>query len=835
MTVSRTSSEPALSNIEFQNAQKNIVAALGFIRKSSLKETNNDFQDLLNLIKERIKNTKSVRLVDDDAISFQKNKDDIYTLLVPKKIASQNSYFVYHSLLNYFLDKAKKQDQNKFGNYELNDFLNALTTNSPETQKGTPGEISFEDMVLQVLHEGPSPKPSSELPPLVDSSYVDLTGGAKPNFDLKIVARIIGIYPDEKNELVYWRPFADELHRAVLTNRKEDITNILTSVLNAFLFILTRNPEKKLKRKTEESQDDYNKRIIEKIEKDFFKFIIKFINIRESGNASLRTLFIQAITGIKSEELDSPLGNMDFTNLVDKFSRASISPEDAEIDQRNLLEKEDKKLLMAPRIAQSSTIGAALLGITDQSGSQRSSAVALIGGSQASDSIEKKDTLEIDMNFLELRNAYGFNFADLKEGIKNSLKSAIEANAPDLKEFLPIEIDNYLDIALNRTNDPKQISHFANEGIELLKVFVIILESNELKELLKRNKIQLSPTQFFLSQIFLKYFSQNSDNRKEFYLPILRKLEQQYAEFNGITALINEANEESTRNAQKGKRQETEILVGRIITGRKTERQHHLASLNQGAEELFTGDEIKKYIQSQGISDFIERLIEYSRNLQTNKILIDNNLEEYKLDFIELITGIKPLNNLNTSGRIYGTKVPVLIGPVVKLIEKKELIDLVKAITTRKLMRAVHADTKGEELAKLLPGVDNVPEIAASLYEFLSSRLDLVDIGTAWSDQESTKVEKLSQELILACQQTKKYTQDQTVQITKERERKLEEAANSSKNAQEEIRELQTRVDTLTETLLEVLKMLAAQNRPSADELERLRVRVESGSRATGS
>jgi hypothetical protein len=34
MTVSRTSSEPALSNIEFQNAQKNIEAALGFIRKS---------------------------------------------------------------------------------------------------------------------------------------------------------------------------------------------------------------------------------------------------------------------------------------------------------------------------------------------------------------------------------------------------------------------------------------------------------------------------------------------------------------------------------------------------------------------------------------------------------------------------------------------------------------------------------------------------------------------------------------------------------------------------------------------------------------------------------
>ena len=69
------------------------------------------------------------------------------------------------------------------------------------------------------------------------------------------------------------------------------------------------------------------------------------------------------------------------------------------------------------------------------------------------------------------------------------------------------------------------------------------------------------------------------------------------------------------------------------------------------------------------------------------------------------------------------------------------------------------------------------------------------------------------------------------MQISKEIEQKLEAAANSSINAQAEIKKLQSKVDTLRDTLLEVLRMLAAQNRPSREELERLsfRIRDQSG------
>jgi hypothetical protein len=846
MTVSKTSAEPVSFDTAISQAQKNISEAIGFIQNSSLNVSNIDFQDLLNSIQERIKKIKSVKLIDAENLSFEKTEGDRYKLLVPRTIANQNSFLVYRSLLSYFLEKIKQNSPERFNKYELNDLTNTLSIKTPgkeATNKIETPAISFDEMVLQVLHDGPGPRPASELPPLVDNSYVDLTGGQKPNFDLKIVARLTGIYPDEKNNMVYWRPFADELNRAVTSNRKEEITKILTNVLNAFLFILTRTPQPKLPRNNEEGQGDYNKRVIKKIETDFLKFIIKYINIRESGNQSLRPLFIQAINGIREEELDSPLADINFSDVLDKFRRASISAEEAEIDQASLLAIEDRGLANAPRIAQSSTMGAARLGITDQSqgAGHRRSAVALIGGAQSISSTEKKDSLIVDNNFYVVSDVYDFKFANLKEGIVKSLESAIRANASDLKSFLPAEIDRYLDSALERTSDPEIISPMKNEAKELLKIFADMLNSRELKELLSKNKIQLSPQQFFLSQIFLKYFAQDSEKRKDFYLPILRELENQYAEFNGLTALINEAKDQSTRVAQKGQRQETGILVERIINIRKSAREGIISSLakNPGDPVLkvlqsfqtISAEEIKKHIQTQGISNFIERLAMYDMVLQSKKLVIDNNLEEYKLDFIELITGIKPLNTLNTGGQILGTKIPVLIGHEGRLIEKKDLIDLVKNIITRRLMSVVHADKKGEELTKLLPGVDNIPELASELYEFLNSRQDLLDIGTAWSDQESSKIERISQSVSHAVKQAQKYQEDQTVQISKEREQKLEAAANTSINAQAEIKKLQTQVDTLRDTLLEVLKMLAAQNRPSREELERLsfRIRDQSG------
>ncbi|MEY3369645.1 MAG: hypothetical protein RLZZ361_315 [Cyanobacteriota bacterium] len=89
----------------------------------------------------------------------------------------------------------------------------------------------------------------------------------------------------------------------------------------------------------------------------------------------------------------------------------------------------------------------------------------------------------------------------------------------------------------------------------------------------------------------------------------------------------------------------------------------------------------------------------------------------------------------------------------------------------------------------------------------------------------------MSQSVSHAVKQAQKYQEDQTVQMSKEREQKLEAAANSSINAQAEIKKLQTQVDTLREILLEILIMLAAQKRPSREELERLsfRIRDQSG------
>ncbi len=829
-----------------ETAKNNVLGAINFIKNSKSKSPDDKrIAALLDFINQSLLKIKSLSLSDKEEIAISVKEDGSHKLQVPRTIAQKNSFLVYHNLLGYFLESAKKQKSEEFSGLELNDFTSALelvVTNAPPSPSATAQEDtrSFEERVLEILHDGPGPQDASELPPLEDPAGQNIKTrrlAMKP----KVVKKYIKIYPDPKNELTYWRPFAQEIHAAVTTSDREGLAEILTDTLNSFSYILTKS-KKKLSQERTESPDKYRSRIASKIADDFLKFLVKYINIHENGNAALKPFFTQCINSINPTKLDPPASLINFNSeVLSRFSRAHINAESAQLDQDDLLAIEDKDLLNAPRIGRSIAMSAARLGITDQTGGRRS-AVALLGTNSAAKATPNSKELDLNMEFVSQSASYGFQFESLKQSILDALTKAIQADSENLAEFLPEEIMGFLDTAMRRDSDDSKVSLVASEAKELLKLFAVICESKEMKALLSKNRIELSPTQFFVSQIFFKYFKipAHVQEKKAFYLPILNDLESNYAQFNGITALISEVEVESGSDLEKAIANETKAELANARSYRIKSRSSFIktCSGNPNASvgnvlskaPALTQDEQKEYRKDQGIKTFLARLASPELTSSQNSLVIDNDLEEYKTDFIELITGIKVLSPLNMVGKVTNHQVPIAINNQIRLIDPDDLQELVKFILTKKLMPAVHLDKGAQGLIKALPGLDDINEFASSLYEFLNSRQDLLDIGTAWSDQESKKIKALASSAQEALGRSKKHLSEQTVTMDKARETKLEQTAQSSQAAQEELQGLREEVHGLKEVIVDLIGLLKSPQKPDDETLDLLMARVSDSS-----
>lgn len=508
-----------------------------------------------------------------------------------------------------------------------------------------------------------------------------------------------------------WNGFSEDLSTA-LKGGREGITQFLEKMINIYYTLLRKND----KQKSGEDTRDYIKRINSKIAEDLSQSIqYYFVNVAPN-NIEQKSSILRAAAFISPNNLilnakGFPVG--EFTQALEK----------AKIDESltDISAAESAAAIGIPQrndvlriTGDSNRTASQLLGISDGRSSRSPLAGFLGVSSGAVDTVDlKKAVSEIEVNsgFFEVSDQYlvGSNLQDVGDAI---IPENI-GQAKSLFKLLPSKIFESLDTAYDRDRSklidpiPSGVSLQAgiNEKQEYLKYLVTACSKSDskLNTALRKISGNLDPSVFFITQVMKCYFENHlmlnadAEDIRKSYIAALDGLKSSPI-FDQIHKVV------STFELQAKKDEDDENIVRirkqveKISQQRKDDRRFAVRALQETKRRTRPGvvtiydvsfKPCAKEDTEVSANGFLRRLTQPGFLNDENRMLIDYDVPETKIEMIYLISGcivLSPSIDINGDIRIFDPAQGIVEKP------KAEILKMYSE-AVRKLKIAFHPDS----------------------------------------------------------------------------------------------------------------------------------------------
>lgn len=820
--MSKTTKVVAGSGEKKNDALRYVKLAINYIKQAELKGSKEIPLKLLQAIQKRV---LGVKKVSPKSELSEAKFSDAATLTLPSSLLQQPTILV-QSLVEAALNTININEDLKLPHIEA---ITSAFNKQPEASKNTPADL--DSLALDVIsEENRKDGVTMSMPAAQKDPNATEQVEESPLFvDVKFKEKFESLnYPKMKEPLLIYKPIVEELENAISSQRKDDIAMLLTKTMNSFYYLLAIHPQKKLKRSRTETQNDFNRKVREKVQDDVKALIVNYLNLHEDGDTSKLVIFREALALIRNESLYKQIHDL-AKNITRKINDKTVNSDLAEY-RKGELEKTRSKRNVA-KIASAVNQNAGVLGITDKT-EGKSGGLLRIGGN-ASDIKEntKYKKLDFNLDFLDtFLSVYGIQVNKLKENLVDALDQAISSGATDLSSSLSENLTQVLDLAYERYSSPEE-GYQKNEAQELVSSLSFLFSDRILNEKVKEMGIELNSTQFFMSQVFTKYFALNDNSEKRnFFLNIIRRLEKDHGELDGVTDLVGKLGSFKAKTEDREASRHLEFRKGKLESSRAAMTKYARESGEWVDEDLALN-----YLKGQTAIDFLKRFAKFQDIEKLDLMAYD--LPEYKIGFVSLLAGFDPLMDLDKDTKFYGSAVPFSGLPGhggVGLVSKAKLKSGISSFVKKKMMIALHPDQREDFIEKNFPGADKetMNNLFDKLYDFLSTREDLLEYGSGYKAKlEPEIILDISRSLDQAFQAVTKHKKDQEVTISKAREEKLETAAQASQKLLEKLGDMEANQAVLKEIVKTMLQyMMDASGKVKMSDLQDLYERLDSGS-----
>lgn len=837
------------SGVEKHNALvQRVRSAQMMLHGASTQDAN--LKNILDKMKSELSLIRSLKVSNSSPESSIEEDASNSTLRFVLAAQSRNDIFlIFRAISSLLFERAKQQDP-KFSKLEYSDFINSIqfpTQSDRRTQKASAAdfdaviqEVLFSDRVEAApsfkipaeIHDSVEPSALASFDPgrflNEDGTYDNeaalkalhkLPKKSKVLNDPQLTALLVMYYPNHVEHA--WKAYADELNNA-LNNRRDELPLVLAKVVNSSFSVLSK--DSKYKQRADESRRDFAERVRDKIAHDLSKTLVYYLNIREGGDTRLASPLIAALRSIPTDRLHKELSGVDFMGVAERIGKAEVSP-----SRSRELEEELSRVAIGSnktvaRIAVTTNSRAKTLGIGFSGDTTGVGRLLRIGGRTASDAGKSGDKkiLEPDQRFAELYSVYGLRFADLEAQLVSSLDQAVESNSDNLAQYFNKSIYENFDLAYERQEEKKSADCPAELGIykdldemkELLKLFAFVSNSKELRDKFSKLHISVLPSQLFLSQIIDRYFSrhlaQNEDRERivNAFNQCVSSLENEYAEFEGLRNLYEDANrqrqtkqEEVTMDAAE---QGVNTLINERNQARNKIRKFGLKKTDEAQRDL--GCRFDSSNWTVNAQSFLSRLNDRNYLNDDLKQVVDASVSEAKSEMIYLLTGLVILSPYDSAkaDRVY-----VVDKNDVRVMTKAQIEEVYdKALP--KLKSVFHADAVEHGALSGLKGlnISDPKTLGKTSFTLLSDFTDFIKTGAGW---QRGKFSSRLQEVLDLCNSPD--FQGETIKVPG-----LLGDSDSSE-MQGQIDELQKKVGTLVELARLFADSLEAKKKSKAEKL----------------